>query len=647
MNSSALVEVLRNQRPESMHQTGRLVVPERGKALGTNLHRWTQGLVVRLACLILLGLAYGASQKCLAIPPPGDSSTNNVPIDLNRDGFNDFHLRVYYQRISAFEYVASYACHLVPLGRSACLGERPTQGDQLRAQPLEVGTIIPTQPDAGCAWGGSLWLRSETYFDDGKEPTHSISGVISSNRETAYLGIRFQAADGPHLGWVLVKAGTNQVLLADYGFHPQPNTPIAAGEKPTSTNENPAILTSVDLDGDNGIDFAVAQRRWTNTVTGESYLEAKLLGAGTNAALCAKAEPGWPTGVYPLALTNQTMVPRNPAAPSSWVSLDQAPALLLGANETDISTASSFGPLAGRSNVFVGVRLDSRYGWLEFRADGRIKSYGFMPTGSIAVGEPSPPLGRQSRIAAPDRIDFNHDGLIDAVFRAEGGQGGASWTLYLLGETTLLTTNRDGWSVIPHVMGAGEVLSDPTAKPQLVWSARKPVQQLWGYTVSYYDDPNYGSTPYWGPASTLEYQPSPLLGLRFRAGDGQHLGWLRFKIDNPGCGMPPYGGPWTPDYVCAKVQLDDYGYEPAPGSPLAAGTKSSIQPPLLSISQVGSNYLQLSWNESMEDYVLEGCGSLPSGRWFHSGIWETVGVNRVRVLMSSKTGLFFRLRKQP
>jgi hypothetical protein len=399
-------------------------------------HRTRSRFRPRGACIILLTLLSPLALWGL-IYPTGGFWSHSVPIDLNKDGFLDFGLRTDQKLEDGYAYIATFTSYLDPLGHSSCLGTNDPSTGTFVPVALEKGTLVSTNVVPKAEWGGSIWLRTEGYFSYGTNYSHGSRGLLSTNCEQAYLGVRFQAADGLHLGWVLLKAGTNEALLLDFGFHPKPNAAIAVGDKPSWTNDAPQTLAAIDLDGDNGIDFTVARRSWTNQVTSERFTESSLWGAGTNEVLCAPAEPGWPNGWYPVVLSNQTTVPRIPTSPASWFSLHESAVCLVSKSETPDSLPATYGPLQGLTNAFVGVRFDGRYGWLRLADDGKVLGSGYLPSGLISVGEPSPPADRRKRARAIERIDFNQDGLVDAVFRFEAGESIQAWTLYTLGNNAL------------------------------------------------------------------------------------------------------------------------------------------------------------------------------------------------------------------
>ena len=104
---------------------------------------------------------------------------------------------------------------------------------------LEMGIEIGPQQTTNATWGFSN-SANITSVGFGAGEYSYWAGPLGFAGE-GYLGIRMPLADGWHYGWIHIRlpgaAEEGFLIIEDWAFEPQPNTPILAGAKPFTVPE--------------------------------------------------------------------------------------------------------------------------------------------------------------------------------------------------------------------------------------------------------------------------------------------------------------------------------------------------------------------------------------------------------------------------
>ena len=154
----------------------------------------------------------------------GTFQGGSLPVDLNGDGTPDF------------TFVATRGDFSVDGTSSNAVVALPAGGLDLGgwAVPTRDGATLQAQLPDGLIWYATL------HTQYGSLPALLTScmdvGCIGFfTGESAYMGVRFQAADGTHYGWMFLDlpfVGINGGYIREWAYETRPNTPIKAGARP-------------------------------------------------------------------------------------------------------------------------------------------------------------------------------------------------------------------------------------------------------------------------------------------------------------------------------------------------------------------------------------------------------------------------------
>jgi hypothetical protein len=104
---------------------------------------------------------------------------------------------------------------------------------------LEMGIVIGPQQTTNATWGFSS-SANITGIGFGAGDYSYWAGPLGFAGE-GYLGVRMPMADGWHYGWIHIRlpgaAEEGFLIIEDWAFEPQPNTPILAGARPFTVPE--------------------------------------------------------------------------------------------------------------------------------------------------------------------------------------------------------------------------------------------------------------------------------------------------------------------------------------------------------------------------------------------------------------------------
>ena len=155
--------------------------------------------------------------------------TLEIPLDIDQDGISDYLFSG--EGVSVLVRPAANQAQLAELATGRDMGSTLIG--------LTEGTLIGDPPI-----GGIEWVDSST-------PNHAVPGqsVFAGcadigpgfpacfgdfNYRIAFMGLRLQASDGTHYGWVRIDASIpiGGGVIRDWAYETRPNTPILAGAVP-------------------------------------------------------------------------------------------------------------------------------------------------------------------------------------------------------------------------------------------------------------------------------------------------------------------------------------------------------------------------------------------------------------------------------
>ena len=159
-------------------------------------------------------------------------------VDMNRDGTPDFSFAADYFICTAD--VPTSACstrfEVFPLGANALLQHFS------QAAILPFGVWIGDLPPTNAIWGDPARSAAvASYFISQRYGTRGYGGPLV-DAGVGYVGVRFEAADGLHYGWVRLRSAP--VMVVDWAYAARPDTPIAAGDMGAPEG---SILFTVDF----------------------------------------------------------------------------------------------------------------------------------------------------------------------------------------------------------------------------------------------------------------------------------------------------------------------------------------------------------------------------------------------------------------
>jgi hypothetical protein len=149
----------------------------------------------RAVWLVLLAMLSIGGIDCRVNGGWSDSWTRTNSFDINHDGFADFALRTDHSYYSWYSYSSSdYRFYFDPVGRTSCLGARDAQSEKIVPVYLEPGSLLTMVPAPSLVWTGSVQVLSTHYGNWGTGSVYHVEGLLSTNRDGAYLGVRFWAS---------------------------------------------------------------------------------------------------------------------------------------------------------------------------------------------------------------------------------------------------------------------------------------------------------------------------------------------------------------------------------------------------------------------------------------------------------------------
>ncbi len=157
-----------------------------------------------------------------------------TPLDLNRDGTNDFDfsggLFICTADIPVSGCTASF--DVIPSETNAALA----QGNN--ATMLPAGTSVGNVTFSNAVWRTKSTMLTSIYWSQ-RYTNSGWSGPLNAVGN-GYFGVRFQAADGLHYGWVRARMPIQTSIyfegspvILEWAYETRPNTPILAGATPT------------------------------------------------------------------------------------------------------------------------------------------------------------------------------------------------------------------------------------------------------------------------------------------------------------------------------------------------------------------------------------------------------------------------------
>lgn len=195
-------------------------------SFATTRSPWSQ--LIAVAALLVGGscaLAQG-SLTIVHVDPPdiGAFFGPPRPVDVNGDGLVDF---VFQSTQASFR--------VLPEGTNAAIARRnPLPDRSSYTTPLlsgfEIGSSAPTGLD---------WVPTEFVGGGYIGPTFTACTTVGCLGDftglDAFMGVRFQASDGLHYGWVRVSVpliGVNGGWIHEWAYETRPGVPILAGAVP-------------------------------------------------------------------------------------------------------------------------------------------------------------------------------------------------------------------------------------------------------------------------------------------------------------------------------------------------------------------------------------------------------------------------------
>lgn len=162
----------------------------------------------------------------------------DTAVDLNQDGLIDYILFDFPENATPFGMPPEtlWTASIVGLGGNSVLLEDFTQGPTLPTR-LDANTEITINkwPNRGAgAW--TPGPRSEWDVSGFLRYTQSWSGPWAVNdwsfvtNSSGFIGVRFSAPDGIHLGWLKVRRDSLSFSVVDYSYNPAPGQPILVGQ---------------------------------------------------------------------------------------------------------------------------------------------------------------------------------------------------------------------------------------------------------------------------------------------------------------------------------------------------------------------------------------------------------------------------------
>ena len=533
---------------------------------------------------LVMALAMAWSSTASASPPVS-ADVVVAQFDLNNDGIVDFDLRVTTWQFQGGTWKVQY--WLMPRAGNAHLDP---------GSLLSPGALVPPQPSAPANWDPSA-VNIGTY---GGPP--DPADVFTTNTDY-YVGVRFAAVDGPHLGWLkLTHPSWFSVVGSASGWQPAVDTAIAVGQQPALLPPGPSAWATelpLSVDPRDAIDFLYRVRLWTNQTTGVVGLSARLAPMSGLQTLVSTGQLEGQPALFAAGLTQGTMIPKVPPTNTVWQAGTNEIVLLEQWRPPQTNVFLEAGPLAEQREIYVAVSEGNGYGagWIRFGQGPKLIGAGFSAYWFPVAGEPSPQHGETQA----GYLDINGDGLVDYTLRktnywryamGAGQLSGYDQLLIPVGDNEVL---MDGNYVAVGVTNVSNPLTLPFhwASPEVV---------LAGVVVT-----SEGVQPY-----TAVNGP---IACRFATAQGKVVGFLM-----------PTAYSWD-----AGTTL----------TPVFTQPPASSQPTPQMYADWGYGRLTISWDAPLAGYTLEWSPTLSPPAWTVIG---QAGPTWLAVPADAGNG-FFRLRK--
>jgi len=377
---------------------------------------------------------------------------------------------------------------------------------------LGPGDAVALQPSGTNSWSG--------------DPVNLLIPVVPLEgwpgmSTVAYVGVRFAAVDGEHVGWLHF---TNQAVLSDSAWQPALGSSILVGEHPQAgpppqTGWTTELPISADPKGT--LDFLYRTRQWTNETTGVVGLSVRLLPTSGLQVLSAPGQIDGQAALFPVTLPGHLVIPFPAPEGAAWQSTTNDLVLLERSGKPGASGFSQVGPLAQALPVYLAVATATgdALGWLRFDQNLMVSASGF---GVRVVGEPTPAPGEVETTVK--LVDINTDGLIDFVIRDYCcfRYGSSATILVPVGSNQILMTNHPPASLTEsYVPDAPEGFfpSLPVEASDLIATGPSNFWRQAKITLTEYAPGGYGE-------GSQGFRVEGLLGVRFATTRGDELGFV-------------------------------------------------------------------------------------------------------------------------
>lgn len=157
----------------------------------------------------------------------------DTAVDVNQDGLIDYVLFANPENAKLF---GMPLASIVGLNGNCVLLDVAAPGPY-RPKPLEVNSEMTVNkwPDHGTV-GWRPGPRDEWFFSGSLRYTPFLTGPWDDKdlsfvtNGSGFIGVRFSAPDGIHLGWLKVRRDSLSFSVVDYSYNPAPGQPILVGQ---------------------------------------------------------------------------------------------------------------------------------------------------------------------------------------------------------------------------------------------------------------------------------------------------------------------------------------------------------------------------------------------------------------------------------
>lgn len=507
---------------------------------------------------------------------------------------------------------------------------------------LPAGFEVAAQLPQAFAWGSDeQWLLSfkdpwpaAAPLSDFKGPLHEMAAGM--------IGLRFEAGDGTHYGWVrleredLDKYPWFKLHIREVGFQPEPEQPLVVGTHPPRPDDLPEV-EPVDLNGDRVIDLSIYRRIEPNADGSAEFWRVWLDGPALEVLTGRSGDE-----LVVVGLREQQRLPWSLPRDQAWRPLSTRPLLLSGWRATGEpgegvepqTEEPAVGPLAGRLGTFIGLRVSQfgRMAWVKVNGDGTVLDYAWLCDGAGVAGEPPVTRGDwDDRTVAIH--DLAGDLAMDVVLREEHSVGSseeldaghfyetANLVMIALGGAEVVAA---AWTRIsPVSLEPGQPLSSSLPEGQQ-WRIAPPLD-VWIQVRETMVWAGGSSSFLWPPEGLAATEPV-FIGLRFPVGEQWRYGWVQVSRDG----------------------VLDYGMAADLDTPNQVGENSTYKGFHLDIQQ-RDHEIRVTWDPLYRWFDLEGSTGLEE-----DAVWlplvkanATTGLSagEYRALLAWSTPRFYRLRQ--